>query len=266
MKKQLSFAVKKWALLLAVLLWVFACSDNSSDPPFSGPPEFVTPTIVNTFDHDSTSFTQGLLWANGLLYESGGLYRQSTLREVEIASGTVLNSVALDDQYFAEGLALFDSRLVQLTWLENTALIYSFPDMTLQGTFSYSGEGWGLTTNGSEYIMSNGTDRIVFRDEDFRVTREIRVTIDGASLPQLNELEYANGSIYANVWRDDKIYEIDPENGAVKKVIDCAQLWALAGDGSQSIDVLNGIAYRPDTGTFYCTGKLWPKLFEIEIP
>lgn len=256
-------------LSLPALVYFSACSNSTNPPePGSGTPpdsvEVIKPAIVNTFPHDPNAFTQGLVFADSIFYESTGLYGESTLRKVNIQSGQVLQSVALGNQYFAEGLALKNGRLVQLTWMENTAFIYNSATLTQSGTFSYSGQGWGLTVDSTFFIMSNGSDELTFRNNNFEIVKTVKVTLEGKSLSSLNELEYANGRVYANVWYDNSIYEIIPQSGAVSRVIDCTMLDSLENPTAPGA-VLNGIAYNPQTNTFYCTGKLWKTMFEIRL-
>lgn len=256
-------------LTLPALIYLSACS-NSTNPPEPGngtPPDslpIIKPAIVNTFPHDPNAFTQGLVFADSILYESTGLYGESTLRKVNIQSGQVLQSVALGNQYFAEGLALRNNRLVQLTWMEHSAFTYNPATLTQSGTFSYSGQGWGLTADSVYFIMSNGSDELTFRNDNFAVVKTVKVTLEGKSLGSLNELEYANGQVYANVWYDNSIYEIIPQTGTVSRVIDCTALDSLENPNAPGA-VLNGIAYNPQTNTFYCTGKLWKTMFEIRL-
>lgn len=256
-------------LTLPALVYFSACS-NSTNPPGPGngtPPDslpVIKPVIVNTFPHDPSAFTQGLVFADSVLYESTGLYGESTLRKVDIPGGQALQSIALGNQYFAEGLALKNGTLVQLTWIEQTAFIYDPATLAQSGAFSYSGQGWGLTADPTFFIMSNGSDELTFRNDNFEVVKTVKVTLEGKSLGSLNELEYANGQVYANVWYDNSIYEIIPETGAVSRIIDCTELVNLENPASPGA-VLNGIAYNPQTNTFYCTGKLWKTMFEIRL-
>lgn len=220
-----------------------------------------TPTILRTFAHDPRAFTQGLLFHNGLLYESTGLYGQSSLRSIDPANGTVLKNVPVPD-VFAEGLALIDSTLIQLTWKEKAALKYSLSDFKMIGSFSYDGEGWGLTCDGKNLIMSDGSDTLFVRSKSFALLKKIPVTLNGKPLKNLNELEYAQGRVYANIWYNNSIVEIMPLTGKVTKVIDCAVIVQKAQTQSGE-EVLNGIAYNPKTGTFYVTGKNWQYMFEV---
>lgn len=223
-----------------------------------------TVRILKTLPHSTRSFTQGLVYYQSKLYESTGLYGQSTLQQLDAATGQVQKVLPVPD-VFAEGLARWQNRLIQLTWQEQTAFIYRLTDFSRQGIFSYDTEGWGLTTDGQALIMSDGSDRLSFRDPfTFAVNRTLPVTLNGKPLPRLNELEYIEGLVYANIWYETFLVQIDPKTGQVVGVIDAAPL--LREMPRQSNDnVLNGIAYNPDTKILYLTGKNWPKIFEVTL-
>ena len=224
--------------------------------------KMVQPRVVAVFPHDSTAFTQGLLYHDGRLYESTGLHGKSSIRMLDTA-GTVLKSLSIPD-VFAEGCALFNGAIYQITWQEQTGIVYT-PDLQVMGTFSYDGEGWGLTSDSVELIMSNGSDTLYFRNNRFQIQRSMQVLSEGKPLTKLNELEFARGVVYANVWFSDFIFEISPQNGEVQRIIDCSAI--VAEENPQSDQhVLNGIAYVPSSDLFYVTGKNWKKLFLIEIP
>jgi glutaminyl-peptide cyclotransferase len=226
------------------------------------PPRTV-PLVIRTIPHDTRAFTQGILWYNGLLYESTGLYGQSSLRCIDPADGRVIRTVPVPE-VFAEGLCRMDSFLVQLTWKERAAIKYSISGFAMNSSFSYDGEGWGLTSDGTSFIMSNGSDTLYFRNKHFSITKKIAVKNAGKPLVSLNELEYVKGLVYSNVWFNNSVYAIQPSSGAVVRVIDCTSL--VAQNGSQSDqDVLNGIAYNEKTGTFYVTGKNWRYIFEVKM-
>lgn len=225
---------------------------------------YLKPAIIQTFPHDGDAFTQGLLYDGNVLYESTGLYGRSSLRRLDLQTGQILDSLNLNSQYFGEGLALKDSQLVQLTWRSGIAFIYAYPSIAPVDTFRYGGPGWGLTCNSTHFIMSDGSDRIFYRNDQFKITREIEVTLEGRPLSQLNELEYANSKIYANVWMEDYLVEILPQTGQVSRVIDCSELVALEDPGEPGA-VLNGIAFNTETGTFYLTGKLWGHVYEVRM-
>ncbi len=222
-----------------------------------------TPLVVRTIPHDTAAFTQGLFYCKGLLYESTGLYGRSSLRVLDPNNGRIVRNIPVPD-IFAEGCARMDSSLVQLSWREGGAAIYSFPSLSLRGSFSYAGEGWGLTSDSVSFYMSNGSDTLYLRDKRFGVKKKLAVTLGGAPLTSLNELEYVKGLIYANVWFNNNIYVIRPSSGAVVRIVDCTTLVSQNASPSDQ-DVLNGIAYNNDTGTFYVTGKRWRYIFEVRM-
>ena len=222
--------------------------------------ETVTPIVLAGLPHDETVFTQGLSSEGQNFFESAGLYGRSSLRKLDPA-GTVLAQVALGDG-FAEGIAIRGNELVQLTWREETAIRYSLETLERLGTFSYRGEGWGLAANPTGFIMSDGSDQLVQRDECFKAVRMTRVRLAGRPVSWLNDLEAVGNKVYANVWGADFLLEIDYPAGNVSRIVDCGELRELAGQGG----VLNGVAYQPETGTFLLTGKNWRYLFKVEIP
>jgi glutamine cyclotransferase len=223
----------------------------------------LTYEVVASWPHDRNAFTQGLIWRDGTLYESTGLYGRSSLREVAPETGEVRRNVDVSPQYFAEGLTELDGKLYQLTWQHQKGFVYDFETFAPLGEFSYTGEGWGLTTDGHSLIMSDGTDTIRYLDpETFAVERTIRVSRDGAYVTRLNELEYIDGQIYANVWLTDYIARIDPFTGRVTAWID---MTGLLPPGSGNVDVLNGIAYDMTGDRILVTGKLWPRIFEVRF-
>jgi glutaminyl-peptide cyclotransferase len=222
-------------------------------------------TVVNTYPHDRGAFTEGLLFANGYLYESTGLYGRSSLRRVDLQTGGVMREVELPNQLFGEGLALFDGKLYQLTWKNHIGFIYDLKTFQVQRQFAYPFEGWGLTTDGSSLIASDGSDQIRFIDPaTLTVQRSIAVRENGNAVTNVNELEYVKGQIYANVWQTDRVLRIDPATGQVLHDYNLSGL-LTAEDRTMPTDVLNGIAYDPDGDHLYVTGKLWPKLFEIKL-
>jgi glutamine cyclotransferase len=221
--------------------------------------------IVNTFPHDRSAFTQGLVYLDGKLIESTGLNGHSTLREVELQSGRVLRQVVVPERYFAEGLAVLGGKAYQLTWQAQKGFVYDEASFQLEHEFAYTGEGWGLATDGHWLIMSDGTAQIRFLDPGtFKVERTIQVAVRDQRVSQLNELEYIQGEIFANVWRTDFVVRIDPTNGAVTGVINFAGLLAPA-DHDANTDVLNGIAYDIGNDRLFVTGKCWPKLFQVRL-
>lgn len=222
--------------------------------------------VLHTYQHDSHAFTQGLIYVDGHLYESTGLNGRSSLRMVDLATGTVLQKHDLPPEIFGEGLTDWGSTLVQLTWTSHKAFVYDRFSFAMQRTISYEGEGWGLTHDATQLIMSNGSSYLRFLEPNsFRSIRRLRVTDQsGRPVENLNELEWVGGEIYANVWQTDDIVRISPRTGKVlgrinlKGIIDKRE---LHGEGA----VLNGIAYDVKGNRLFVTGKLWPKLFEIRV-
>jgi glutaminyl-peptide cyclotransferase len=221
--------------------------------------------VVNTYPHDSGAFTQGLLYHDGFLYESTGLNGQSSLRKVDLVTGEVRQRVDVPSTYFAEGLALFNRRLYQLTWQSRLGFIYDLDSLQLQRNFNYRGEGWGLTHNGQYLIMSDGTNRLRFLDpERLEVRRELDVLDEDRPINLLNELEFVGGDLWANIWQSDRLVRIDLQSGSVTGWVNLAGL-LTSEDRRRGTDVLNGIAYDEKGGRLFVTGKLWPKLFEIRL-
>jgi glutamine cyclotransferase len=221
--------------------------------------------VVHAYPHDPHAFTQGLVYADGHLYESTGLKGHSSLRMVDVESGRVLQELPVPSQYFAEGLAAWGSSLVQLTWQEHTAFVYDRFSFRELRTLSYPGEGWGLAADGKELILSDGTAMLRFLDPvTFRELRRVIVKDNGIPVLQLNELEVVKGEIYANVWYSDRIARISPANGKVLGWIDLTGL-LRPEERTDPQAVLNGIAYDAANDRLFVTGKLWPRLFEIKI-
>jgi glutamine cyclotransferase len=221
--------------------------------------------IVRTYPHDPNAFTQGLVFVDGSLYESTGLNGKSSLRMVDLETGRVLQFQPVDSKYFAEGLTNWGSTLVQLTWESHVALVYDRFSFRLLRTFSYSEEGWGLTQDGKSLILSDGSDTLRFFDPaTFREVRRVGVKDRGKPVSEINELEFIRGEIYANIWHSDRIARIDPASGKVLGWIDLNGLLPAA-EHSSAEAVLNGIAYDSAHDRLFVTGKLWPKLFEIQI-
>ncbi len=221
--------------------------------------------IVNAFPHDPQAFTQGLIAEGNTLYESTGLIGRSSLREVDLVTGNVKRQQPVDPLFFAEGLTRIGDRLYQLTWQNHVGYIYDRATFALLRTWQYPGEGWGLAYDGKHLVMSDGTPVIRFLDpESLAPAREVSVTYFGQPQAMLNELEMIDGVLYANIWQTDRIVQIDPRSGRIMGVID---LTGLLGpeDRAGQVDVLNGIAYDNAGKRLFVTGKLWPKVFEIEL-
>ncbi len=226
----------------------------------------VRPEILAGLPHDTSAFTQGLLWLDGNLFESTGQYGKSSLREVEPETGKVLRIQALPDRYFGEGLAWYRGEFVQLTWREGVAFRWARDDWSEPlGTFTYDGEGWGLAAMDGALWMTNGSDTLYRRDASFRVTRKVPVRLDGRPVPRLNELAAVRGKIIANLFYSDSLVVIDPESGRVLAVVDGSGVAARSGRRSRH-DVMNGVAWDPGRNEFYLTGKNWPVMFRVRIP
>lgn len=221
--------------------------------------------IVNTWPHDKDAYTQGLVFYEGKLLESTGQEGRSSLRLVEPETGKILKKVNVPRPYFAEGITFFKGKIYQLTWQHQLGFIYDVESFEKLGEFSYQGEGWGLTNDGSSLILSDGTNRIRFLNpDDFQVNRTISVLEGGIPVDRINELEYVHGEIYANIWHKDRVARIEPQTGRVVGWIDLTELRALS-DAKDNEAVLNGLAYDESKDRLYVTGKLWPKLFEIRV-
>jgi glutaminyl-peptide cyclotransferase len=219
--------------------------------------------VTARFPHDSSAYTQGLLYADGVLFESTGLNGRSDVRRVDLKSGRVLASRPLAADRFGEGLALLNGRLYQLTWKAGVAYTYDAATLAPRDSFNYPGEGWGLATDGTSLIMSDGSDSLrVVSPETFKVQRVVHVHYNGAPLYQLNELEYANGELLANVYQSNWVLRIDPVTGDVRETIDFADLYP---DRPASAEVMNGIALAPDGKQLLLTGKFWPVMFEVRL-
>jgi glutamine cyclotransferase len=224
-----------------------------------------TVRVVNTFPHDRTAYTQGLVFEDGGFYEGTGLYGQSTLRRVRLETGEVLQSISLPPEVFGEGIALWEDRIIQLTWQSGLGFVYDRESFALLATFVYPTEGWGLTHDGARLIMSDGTPRLRFWDPDTLVEIGSVTVYDSAGpVIWLNELEYVEGMVLANVYQTDRIAVLDPATGRVTAWIDAHGLLEPE-DYAEPVDVLNGIAYDAGGERLFVTGKLWPRIFEIEL-
>jgi glutamine cyclotransferase len=219
--------------------------------------------VIRTYPHDPQAFTQGLVYEDGVLYEGTGLYGESSLTKRELETATVLKRERLPRRYFGEGIAVFGDRVIQLTWKSQTGFVYDKTTFHLLREFKYEGEGWGLTQDGKQLIMSDGTAALRFLDPNtFAETRRITVRDEEGPVDQLNELEFIDGRIFANIWTSDSIAIIAPDTGRVAAWLDLSALYPRPA-GSEA--VLNGIAYLPQSHHLLITGKLWPKLYEIEL-
>lgn len=223
-----------------------------------------TCTVVRSYPHDPDAFTQGLQYVGGVIYEGTGLNGRSSIRRVALATGEVQQRRDLGREHFGEGITVFKDRLIQLTWQSGLAFVYDAATFKPIRQFTYRGEGWGLTHDGAQLIMSDGTDELRFLDPGtFKEQRRLKVTAIGQAVPRLNELEYMKGDVLANVWQTDYIARINPRTGAVVGWIDARGL--LSARERAATDVLNGIAYDEAGDRLFITGKLWPRIFEVTL-
>lgn len=223
-----------------------------------------TVEVLRAFPHDPTAYTQGLEWHDGALLESTGQYGKSRLRRVDLETGEIRREVVVDPDLFAEGVTRVGERLIQLTWQAGLALVYDAGNFEALEPLRYRGEGWGLCFDGERLVMSDGSDLLSFRDPaTFDLLGTVAVTLHGAPVGNLNELECVEGEVYANVYGREILVAIDPASGRVRRVIDAAGL--LSASERAHAEVLNGIAHRPGSDRFFLTGKHWPKLFEVRF-
>lgn len=227
----------------------------------------LTVKIISSIPHGRTAFTEGLEWHGGVLYECSGKKGKSFLRKIDPRTGEVIKYVKTEHRCFAEGITIFHGKLYQLTWKSHKCFVYDADTLEKRGEFTYSGEGWGLTHNTEHLIMSDGSDRLRFIDpEDFKTVRTLKVRLNGRMIHNINELEFIEGAVYANVYFTNTILRIDPSDGRVTGLIDFRPLYAAMSAFSLSgINVPNGIAYNPVKRELYVTGKFWPSLFKVEI-
>jgi glutamine cyclotransferase len=258
------------AAILALGLVAFCGCEKKSegkDTVLSQPPQPVAPVtsadVIRTFPHDTSAYTQGLVWNGTGFYESTGRVGYSSLRRVELETGKVLQQADVPAPHFAEGLALFGGRLYQLTWQDQVGYIYDPASFHQVGSFPYQGEGWGLTSDGRSLILSDGSNQLRFIDPHGFAEQRVVNVMDGTEyVNDLNELEWVKGEVWANVWHTNRIARIDPQSGKVKAWVDLTGVMAPQPDAEA---VLNGIAYDPQHDRLFITGKLWPSLFEISV-
>ncbi len=260
MKRFLKLFFPGFIAILAALLVLF-CLDSRNP----GTCETYTYEVINTFPHDQKAFTQGLVFENGVLYEGTGLPGRSMLRKVELETGRVLKMHKLSPEFFGEGITIYGDNIIQLTYQENVGFVYNKDTFELLREFNYPTEGWGITHNGTHLIMSDGTPTLYFLDpETFEQVSRIRVYDRNGPVARLNELEYVEGQIYANIWGTERIAIIAPETGRVTGWIDVKGLLNQQ-DYTEYVDAFNGIAHDKKNGRLFVTGKFWPKLFEIKL-
>ena len=246
------------AFLAILILSVFmgACTDASV--------RHYRLEVVAEYPHDVNSYTQGLFFHEGVMYESIGQYGKSNIRTVNMETGKAIKRKSVSKDYFVEGSVVFGGDLYVLTWMEDKVFRYDAKTLELKSEMDYPREGWGLTTDGEHLIASDGTSNLYFLDKDLKLKRYVQVNLGSRPIRFLNELEYIDGKVWANVYTSDEIVIINPKSGVVEGVIDCTNL--LSPDlRTYDTDVLNGIAYNPQTGKIYLTGKNWPKLYEISL-
>ncbi|MBI5323881.1 MAG: glutaminyl-peptide cyclotransferase [Ignavibacteriae bacterium] len=222
------------------------------------------PVLIGKINHEPGSFTQGLMYYKGYLYESTGLMGESSLRKLDTASGKVLKKISVSPEHFAEGLTIQKNKIYQLTWLSNLCFVYDLESFNMEGSFSYYGEGWGITNFNSLLILSDGSNVLKYiNPDDFQVVRQVSVFDGNNPVKNLNELEMINGELFANIWTEDKIARIDPLTGNVIGYFDFSFLRKLINN--ENVDVFNGIAYNAEKDIYYVTGKYWPYIFKVKL-
>lgn len=261
-----------YLLIFSFLIFIVSCQPTKKSIPLKKSSNNSTKsvqkysyTVINTYPHDPKAYTQGLVYDQGFLYEGTGLIGQSSIRKVELETGKILKQIKIPDEYFGEGITIKDNKIIQLTWQSKKGFIYDKKNFNKIDEFNYPIEGWGITHDGSRFIMSDGTSKIYFlNSEDLHIDKSIEIKDGDKTISQLNELEFIKGEIYANIWQTDQIAKISTKTGKVTGWIDLTGL-LKKGDSQQPVDVLNGIAYDSQKDRLFVTGKLWPKLFEIKL-
>lgn len=258
---------------LAAFALFIGCKNDQKDDEQPEVPQNTRPepanlsyNVVNVYPHDTTSFTQGLQWYNNYLYEGTGLRGESHLMKVNLKDGKAVQKISLNNRFFGEGITIFNNKIYQLTWQEHKVFVYDLASFKKLNEFPWDYEGWGITNDGKNLIISVGNNNLYFADPaTLRVLNIVGVTSNYGPLGDLNELEYVDGKIYANVWGSDYIARIDPQSGVVEARLDLEGILQKYNKDYPGKDVLNGIAYNPQTKSFYITGKKWPALFEIKL-
>ena len=254
---------------ITLLAFLLSCKDDGEDDEQVNNVPVVPSmnySIVNIYPHDTSSFTQGLHWYNNFLYEGTGLEGSSRLMKVNLKDGKIVQETKLDNTLFGEGITIMNGKIYQLTWKNNKVLVYDQSTFRKLKEFNWAFEGWGITNDGTNLIISTGTNNLYFVDpETFRLQKTVGVFNENGPLGELNELEYANGKIYANVWGSEYIVKINPETGTVEGRIDLSGVLQKHGLSTAGTDVLNGIAYDSAQNRFFITGKKWPALFELKL-
>jgi len=249
----------KPTLLICTLMAAWAASAGAAVPVYDA-------EVVHTYPHDTAAFTEGLFFLDGFLYESTGIEHHSSIRKVKIDSGEVVQKLDLPGQYFGEGIVNWGSELISLTWQSQVGFVFDRATLKLQREFHYAGEGWALTQDGRQLIMSDGTPQLRFLNpRTLLETNRIEVTLDGKPVRNVNELEWVKGEIYANVWHTNWLLRIDPYSGQVRGLVDLTGILSPSNVAGDPEAVLNGIAYDARGDRLFVTGKNWPKLFEIRL-
>ena len=259
------FKMLVMGLLVLTAVFFIYHSSNLEPSTISNVIPVYTYKVVNTYPHDQSAFTEGLVFEEGVLYEGTGLHEYSTLRRVKLETGEILQICELPPQFFGEGVTIYGDKIIQLTWQSNIGFVYDKYSFKLLKEFNYPDEGWGITHDGKHLIMSDGTSTLHFLDpETFEEISQVEVSSNNIPVTRINELEYIQGEIYANIWQTELIARINPLTGRVVGWIDLRGILSLEDD-SETVDVLNGIAYDSKNNRLFVTGKFWPKLFEIEL-
>lgn len=261
--------MKKIVPALLVFILISACNNGTKDKP-DGPapnaPKIMSYSIISTYPHDTSSYTQGLQIYKGSLYEGTGNYGPSKLLRVDLKTGKALQSVSLDKEYFGEGITILRDTVYQLTWREKKVFVYTLPDFKKVKEFKINHDGWGLTNDGQSLIASDGSSTLYYYDPaTFKLLKTQDVTEAGSLSYNLNELEYIEGFIYANQYEASYIFKIDPATGAIVAKADLTNMWNRIRAIDHDADVPNGIAYDPDSKKIYITGKWWPELYEVQF-
>ncbi|MBM3177429.1 MAG: glutaminyl-peptide cyclotransferase [Bacteroidetes bacterium] len=251
------------SLLPVLFVWVVSCSSANKEKPELSPIGY---SVHSTLPHDISSFTQGLVVHNGELYESTGQEGSSWVGVIDVSTGKATRKTSLDAQFFGEGITILNGKIYQLTWKNKTGFIYNLATLQKSGSFSYQTEGWGITHNGKDLIMSDGTSRLYFLDTlSFSVKSTLEVKEGTMPVQYLNELEWINGFIYANLWQTNRIVKINPDDGQVVGYMDLSLIADQALSRNPSADVLNGIAWHTGTNSMLVTGKYWPNIFVLRL-
>lgn len=264
--------LKLWLLILGLGITLTTweqLSGQSYSPPAQAQDKSEIPVygykIINTFPHNTESFTQGLFLEDGILYESTGLNGKSAIKKLDLKTGKVIKSRNMQDKFFGEGMTIVDNKIYQLTWRTKTGFVYDKDSLEILRTFSYKTQGWGITYDGKYLILSDGSNILYFMNpKSFVIVGKLEVYDEKGKVGNLNELEYINGEIYANIWGKELIARIDPKTGHINSWIDLTGI-LTPEDRKGKEDVLNGIAYNSENKTLLVTGKFWPKIFEIDI-